>query len=162
MRSLVALMMMLLGLAGCVSATDPGPSNIYVMRHLQKGSGEDPPLSAEGTANAQRLIGFFKSDPPRTIFVSTTRRSRETTAPLTAALGLTALPYDPRDSAGLASRVAATKGTILIVGHSNTVPDIIHKLGGAAPPPLAETDYGDIWKISGADRRVTRLTLGEN
>jgi broad specificity phosphatase PhoE len=132
------------------------------MRHLQKGSGEDPPLSAEGTANANRLIGFFRADPPQAIFVSTARRARETAAPLAAALGLTAIPYDPRDSSGLASPVAATKGTILIVGHSNTVPGIIQELGGAAPPPLAETDYGDIWKISGADRRVTRLRLGGN
>jgi broad specificity phosphatase PhoE len=132
------------------------------MRHLQKGAGEDPPLSAEGAANTQRLVSFFKADPPRAIFVSTARRARETAAPLAAALGITATPYDPRDSAALASAVAAASGTILIVGHSNTVPEVIQRLGGTAPAPLADSDYGDIWKISGPERTVTKLRLGGN
>jgi broad specificity phosphatase PhoE len=158
-RILALLLLILLGAAACATAGAPSLPDIYVMRHLQKGAGEDPPLSPEGAANAQRLVQFFKSDPPRAIYVSTTRRARETAEPLAAALRLSLKTYDPRDSAGLAAAVAGEKGPVLIVGHSNTVPDIVAKLGGAAPPPLTDGDYGDIWKIGGRSRAVTKLRI---
>jgi broad specificity phosphatase PhoE len=158
-RILTALLLILLGSAACVSAAAPSASGIYVMRHLQKGTGEDPPLSPEGAANAQRLVALFKADPPGAIFVSTTRRARETAAPLAAALGISMTPYDPRDSAALVQAVAAEKRSILIVGHSNTVPDIIARLGGAAPPPLGEGDYGDLWRIDSRTRATVKIRL---
>jgi broad specificity phosphatase PhoE len=158
-RLLAALMLIAFGGVACVSTATAPPQSIYVMRHLQKAAGEDPPLSAEGEDNARRLVAFFKSDPPAAIFVSNTRRARETGAPLARALQVAATTYEARDAAGLISAVAREKGTVLIIGHSNTVPDIIQRLGGAAPPPLADSDYGDIWKISGPDRKVIRLRL---
>jgi broad specificity phosphatase PhoE len=158
-RILALWLLILLGAGACATAAAPSPPHIYVMRHLQKGAGEDPALSPEGAANAQRLVQFFRSDPPRAIYVSTTRRARETAEPLAESLKLGLKSYDPRDSAGLAAAAAGEKGPVLIVGHSNTVPDIIAKLGGAAPPPLSDTDYGDVWKIGGRDRSVTKMRI---
>jgi broad specificity phosphatase PhoE len=160
-RILGALLLILLGSAACMTAA-PSPPSIYVMRHLQKAGGDDPALSAEGAANAQRLVRFFKADPPRAIYVSTARRARETAEPLAAALRLSLKSYDARDSAALAGAVGGEAGSVLIVGHSNTVPDIIAKLGGAPPPPLSDTDYGDVWKISGRGRAVTKLRIESN
>ena len=39
------------------------------------------------------------------------------------------------------------EGPVLIVGHSNTVPDIIEGLGGVRPGPLEHPDFGDIWTV---------------
>ena len=163
-----------LALAGCApSVREAGPETaradagqpavaapeVYVMRHLQRGDGPDPALSDEGRRNAARLASALAGDPPRAIYVSTTRRARETAAPLAAALGLMVKEYDPADSAALVARVAREPGKVLIVGHSNTVPDIVERLGAARPAPLAETDYGDIWHV--ADGKVRRRRLGE-
>jgi phosphohistidine phosphatase SixA len=93
--------------------------------------------------------------------VSATRRAQETAAPLAARFGLTAKIYDPRDTPGLVARVAAEPGTVLVVGHSNTVPDIVEQLGGTRPGPLAETDYGDVWRISRADKQTVRMRIGQ-
>jgi phosphohistidine phosphatase SixA len=159
-RPLAALM--LLALAACSTTPPPprGPS-FYVMRHLQKAEGEDPTLSAEGRANARRLIGFFVADPPRVVYVSTTRRAGETAAPLAKKVRAKVRRYDPGDTNGLVARVLTERGPVLVVGHSNTVPEIVEKLGGERPAPLAETDYGDIWHLWGTPRRTERLRVGD-
>jgi phosphohistidine phosphatase SixA len=153
---------LLLWLAACATAPPAeAPSSIYVMRHLQKGEGQDPALSEEGRANAGRLATLLGRDRPAAIYVSATRRAQETAAPLAARLGVTPTTYDPRDTPGLVARVAAEPGTVLVVGHSNTVPDIVEQLGGTRPAALAETDYGDVWRISRADKQTVRLRIGQ-
>jgi broad specificity phosphatase PhoE len=149
----------LLALSACATTPHtPAAPSVYVMRHLQKEAGSDPGLSAEGRANAERLVAFFAKDPPAAIYVSTTRRAQETAAPLAARLRLTPKPYDPRDTAGLVARVKAEAGTVLVVGHSNTVPEIVAGLGGARPPDLAETEFGDVFRV-GRDGRVEHMSL---
>jgi broad specificity phosphatase PhoE len=159
-RPLAALLLLLL--AACQTTPEPprGPS-FYVMRHLQKGEGQDPALSVEGHDNARKLIGFFAADSPRVVYVSTTRRARETAAPLARKLRLKVRSYDPGDTDGLVARVLAERGSVLVVGHSNTVPEIVARLGGERPAPLAETDFGDIWHLWGTPRRTERLRVGD-
>ncbi|HEX9948430.1 MAG TPA: phosphoglycerate mutase family protein [Allosphingosinicella sp.] len=157
-RPLAALL--LFAASACATtATEPAAPDFYVMRHLQKAEGPDPGLSAEGSANAQRLIALLGSRKMRAIYVSTTRRARETAAPLATKLGLAAKEYDPTDTAGLIGRVAAEAGPVLVVGHSNTVPEIVERLGGKRPAALAETDYGDVWHVWGEPRRTERLRV---
>ena len=157
-RSLAALLC--LALAACETMPPPrtGPS-YYVMRHLQKADGPDPGLSAEGQANARRLIGFFATDRPRVIYVSTTKRALETAEPLASRVGAKIRRYDPADTPQLIARVSAERGPVLIVGHSNTVPEIVARLGGERPAPLAETDYGTIWHLWGAPIRTQAVLL---
>jgi len=135
------------GLLSLAAALPAAAAEYYVMRHLQKADGPDPALSPEGAANAARLATWFKSHPPKVIYVSTTRRARETAAPLAARLKLQVREYDPRDTPALIARVRAERGPVLIVGHSNTVPDIVEALGGSRPGDLLETDFGAIWHV---------------
>ncbi len=156
-RPLAALLLLALGACATTASEPPVPS-WYVIRHLQKAGGPDPALSAEGHANAQKLIAFFAADPPAAIYVSTTRRALETAGPLAAKLQVTVREYDPSDTPGLIARVKAEGGTVLIVGHSNTVPEIVARLGGARPADMAETEYGDIFRVR-RDGSVERLRL---
>ena len=139
-----------LALAGCAAFAAPPPAapDVYVMRHLQKGSGDDPGLSAEGQRSAERLAAWFGKAPPRAIYVSATRRARETAAPLAAKLHLVPKEYAPVDVAGLVARVREEAGPVLVVGHSNTVPEIVAALGVAKPEPIPDTAYGDIWHVA--------------
>jgi broad specificity phosphatase PhoE len=153
-------LLLLLALAACATAREPasGPT-FYVMRHLQKDAGSDPGLSAEGRANAERLAGWFGKVRPTAIFVSATRRARETAAPLAARLGIVPQEYQPLDVAGLVARAKAENGPVLIVGHSNTVPEIVAALGGEKPAPIAEEIFGQIWQIRGSPPRTEALQL---
>lgn len=158
-----AALLLLFGLAAC-ETTEPTPPrgpSYYVMRHLQKAEGEDPPLSEAGRANARRLIGFFAVERPRVAYVSTTRRAWETAAPMAKKLRVKVRRYDPADTAGLVARVLSEKGPVVIVGHSNTVPEIVERLGGERPAALAESDYGDVWHLWGTPRRTELLRVGD-
>jgi broad specificity phosphatase PhoE len=137
------------------------PATIYIMRHLQRDAGADPSLNATGQANAARLAGWFGRDKPKAIFVTPYKRTRETVAALAARLGVTPREYDPRDTAKLVEAVRAEKGSVLIVGHSNTVPAIAHALGGAEAPELADDDYGRIWIVKEGGKSVTVVPLSE-
>jgi len=153
---------LLVAFASAVSpaATTVQP-NIYVMRHLHTPAGvSDPDLTAEGMKYAQAVSKSFERDPPSVIYVSSTKRAQQTAAPLAERLKLTPKIYDPRDTPGLIAAVSAETGTVLIVGHSNTVPDIVEKLGGQRPADLTHEDFGDIWHIAGPEKTTTRVRLG--
>jgi phosphohistidine phosphatase SixA len=155
--------LLLLFMLGASATAAPQPiADYYVMRHLQKGVGPDPGLTEEGRANARRLVRFFRArgSLPRAIYVSDSHRSHETAAPLAAALHLTPVEYKMSDTpAMIAARVRAGPAKALIIGHSNTVPEIIEQLGGTRPPPLTETDFGDIWHVWGRPARTSRKSL---
>jgi broad specificity phosphatase PhoE len=150
----------LLVLASACATTPPTPAPSYfVVRHLHTPAGErDPDLTEEGRRQAALLANRFGEDRPAAIYVSHFKRSQQTAAPLAARLGLTPIVYDPADTPALVARVRAGPRPALIVGHSNTVPDIVAQLGGPRPPPLVHEDFGDIWRIE-ADGTTTRSRI---
>jgi phosphohistidine phosphatase SixA len=137
----------LAALAALVAVPAFAQPTVYVMRHLEKATGEDPALSPAGRRNAARLPALLGATPPAAIYVSKTRRARETAAPLAAALRLSPRDYELGDTPALVARVRAETGVVLIVGHSNTVPEIVALLGGRRPADIPEDRFGDIWRV---------------
>jgi len=151
MRILIALLLTLLP---ATAYAQPAAHPVYVMRHLNMPAGEpDPDLLPEGRAAAVALADLMETDAfqgarrPVAIYVSDFKRTRQTAAPTAARLALNVTVYDPRDTAGLLARVRAEPGPVLVIGHSNTVPDIIAALGGTRPAPLVHEDFGDLWVV---------------
>ena len=143
------LLALLPALAACATTPPPAQPTYFVMRHLHTPQGErDPDLTAEGRAAAERLVQMFVRERPAAIYVSSFKRSQQTAAPLAARLGLTPILYDPADTPGLVARVRAGPWPVLIVGHSNTVPDIVQQLGGPRPADLTHPDFADVWRIA--------------
>jgi broad specificity phosphatase PhoE len=131
---------------------------IYVVRHFDTPAGErDPDLLPPGTARAERLAKWFRGKKLKAIYVSDFRRTRQTAAPLAAARGITVETYDPRDTPAIVARAKAANAPVLIVGHSNTVPDIVAQLGGTRPPDLKHEDFGDLWIIAGGKSKQVRI-----
>ena len=93
----LALLLLIVPLAGCASQTAPAAvtavepmaqvPTIYVSRHMRKGEGDDPSLSAAGAEEAVRLATLLKDRGIAAIFVTPTKRSRETAQPLATATG---------------------------------------------------------------------------
>lgn len=155
MKSLVAALFLMLSALATPSAADAQPlqasvrvdAPVFVIRHFQKGAGADPSLTAEGGANAQRLAVMLKDKGIKAIFATSTRRAMETGEPLAKTLGLQVTPYDPSNVAALAAAVRAAGGPVLIVGHSNTVPELVALFGGARPAPIGDDDYGTLFEV---------------
>lgn len=121
---------------------------IFVTRHMQKAEGNDPPLSSEGAAAATRLADALAGKGVTAIFATQTLRAMQTAAPLASRTGVPITPYDPGDPQALVTTIASNNtGAVLIVGHSNTVHDLVDRLGGTPPPPLSEHDYGRVFVI---------------
>jgi phosphohistidine phosphatase SixA len=142
-------------LAACATAAQQPEPAFYVMRHLQKGTGEDPGLTEQGRSCAARVAEELAGSGIRAIFASRTKRAQETAAPTASRLGVAPAPYDPRDTPGLIAQVRAQPGSVLVVGHSNTVPDIVQGLGGARPGDLTEDRYGEVWRVARPSGEVT-------
>jgi broad specificity phosphatase PhoE len=161
MRSIFVALAIALVPVGGWAATPPPAQHIaadhpvFVVRHLQKGEGADPSLTAEGAANAQHLAAMLKGKGIVAVFATPTRRAMETGEPLAKMLGIAVTPYDPAKPAILAAKVTAAGGPVLVVGHSNTVPDLIQLFGGARPAPLSEQDFGTVYAIEPGGEVVT-------
>src|SRR4051794_2566520 len=129
---------------------------VLLARHTEKevSSIQDPPLSAEGEQRAERLAQMFgrgtgvgKID---AIYVSDARRAQQTAAPLAARLGKKVIVVPAADLKGLVSRVMHEHdgGTVLIVGHSNTAPELIHELGDIDVPAIGDDEYDTLYVLS--------------
>ena len=134
-------------------ATQPpatGPSFV-VVRHAEKMTGDprDPVLTDAGHARAVALAASLADVPLIAIYATAYRRTQQTAAPSARTHGLTVLTYDARQpAADFVARLKRTHhhGTVLVVGHSNTVPDIAAALCVCVVAPMNEAEY---------DRRLT-------
>ena len=131
-------------------------TTVIVIRHAEKALGSlvDPPLTEAGEARAEllaRMFGDAKS-PGRidAIYVSPVLRSRLTAAPLAARLGMTpvAASAGPKE---LARRVLQEHegGRVLVVGHVDTVPQIVAALSGHdIIPAIDAAEYGTMYIVT--------------
>jgi broad specificity phosphatase PhoE len=127
---------------------------VVLVRHGEKAEGNDPELSAAGQARAQALMGELKGMRLTRILATPPKRTQQTGAPTAAAAGLTVEPVS-LEGGGVAhiARVAAevrkakAGETVLVVGHSNTVPEIARALGDPAPVALTDCDYDSLTVI---------------
>jgi broad specificity phosphatase PhoE len=122
---------------------------IYLVRHAEKDmslSTDDPELSAEGKARAERLHYQLKDAGITRIFSTDTRRTRSTAAPLAGGIARTVEVYG-KDSEAFARGLLDLKGErILVVGHSNTVPEILNAFAGAGLYKADEA-YGNLFVV---------------
>jgi broad specificity phosphatase PhoE len=161
-KHLVAL---LTAVALAVPAAAMAQRLVYVVRHAERADGgmppagvtkPDPPLSEAGKARADKLASMLAVSGVTAIYVTEYVRTQQTAAPLAAALKLkpTAIP-----SSGTADLVARLKADhrndiVLIVGHSNSVPEIITALGGP-PVTIADDEYDKLFIVVPATGAMT-------
>lgn len=132
---------------------------VIVVRHAERAdagaidsgmtaAAPDPELSAAGKARAQALAAMLKDAGVTAIYTTEFRRTKDTAAPLADALKITSEVVSSRDQAALIAKIKAhTKGAVLVVGHSNTVPAIIKALGGAAVT-VGESEYDSLFFVA--------------
>ena len=134
---------------------------IYLVRHAEKADDgtNDPPLSEAGERRAATLARMFADAGLTAVHTTAYRRTRATAAPIAAALGLTPREYDARALEAFAQRLAGAGGRHLVVGHSNTTPELVRLLGGTAEP-MAESEYGRFYEVTIAADGVHTVVLG--
>lgn len=164
MRRLFLLLIPLL-LAACATspATQDG-ARFIVVRHAEKATDDprDPSLSEAGHARAQALARRLQDVPLRAIYVTEFRRTQQTAAPSAAAHGLVPIEYAAKgDAAAFAARLRQMRanGSVLIVGHSNTVPGIVAALCACDVAEMDESEYDRVSIVDIPADRAPRLTV---
>lgn len=149
-------------LAGCASAPRAQTVATFVLvRHAEKAADDarDPSLSDAGRARVARLVARLHDHRIVAVYATAFRRAQQTAAPVAADHGLAVVTYDAaQPAADLARALRRTypAGTVLVVGHSNTVPALAQALCGCTIGPTADSEYGRRIAVSvRSDGRVT-------
>jgi broad specificity phosphatase PhoE len=133
-------------------------TTVVVIRHAEKAPNaiSDAPLSPPGEQRAVRLAQMFgdgeKFGRVKKIYVTDTRRAQQTVAELAQRLGIKAEIVDAKArSSDLARRVLRENrgGLALVVGHSNTVPEIVAALAHANNvPSIADEEFDTMYVVT--------------
>ena len=126
---------------------------VFVVRHAEKASagGKDPELSAAGRKRAEALARVLKDSQITSVFVTEFKRTQQTAAPTARAAHLTPAVVPTGDISGLVSKLRALNGNALVVGHGDTIPDLMKALGITTPVTIPEDDYTEIFLLSLSD-----------
>jgi broad specificity phosphatase PhoE len=125
----------------------------YVVRHGEKepagaNMSADVSLSALGEDRAQALKHALKNKHIQYVYSTNTVRTKATVRPLAETLGVNLETYDPRDTTFVDRVKKRGKGNAVIVGHSNTVDDIVNRfMGNKVLSDLPDNAYGDLFII---------------
>lgn len=152
------------------STTPAGATTVILVRHAEKVDGPgDVGLSPTGETRAQLLAETLADAGVDAVVTTQYRRTRETVEPLTTRSGIMPEVVPAGSSAidahldAIAAAVGRLHGrTVLIVGHSNTIPLIARRLGVAAPN-LTDSEYDHLWIVTlrhGAEPSIVRAHYG--
>ena len=144
--------------------TVPAPTMVVLVRHAEKEAvGDDPILTATGRERAERLAHVLAEGGLDAVYASQFRRTQETAEIVASAIGIDVSIVDARDVEGLATRIQAEHAgqTVLVVGHSNTVPAVVRALGAEASE-IPEDEYDDLFVVfvDGEGARAVHLNYG--
>jgi broad specificity phosphatase PhoE len=137
------------------------PIAIYLVRHSEKMAGQDPELTPQGRERARAIAAILHRAGITAIFSTPTVRTRQTAAPLAQQTGLTVQTYDPAAPKALVEKVRGLSGAVLVVGHSNTLPELVRLFGGAPGSDIADDEFDRLYQLlPDADGRVRTILLG--
>ena len=129
----------------------------YIVRHAEKvttdGSNmmtNDPALTEAGKERAEALKEILASKKISYIFSTNTTRTKNTAEPTRAYFKLVTELYAPVPDTVFINKLKSLKKNTLIVGHSNTVDDVINKMCGSIkiPGDLKNNKYDNLFICS--------------
>jgi len=123
-------------------------STIFIVRHAEKADAtKDPDLSEAGRARAEALAKTLRDANVTAIYATEFKRTQQTAAPLAKVLGITVTTLPAKHNAALMAKLRASNGSVLVVGHGDTIPDLIKALGISDPINIAENDYDNLFAV---------------
>jgi broad specificity phosphatase PhoE len=110
----------------------------------------DGVLSEAGERRAQVLARVLRDAGVTAIYTSTLKRTIQTAEPLAKALGIVPVAVSSVQATLDMVRERDKTGVVVIVAHSNTVPQFLKGLGYAAEVKIGEREHDDLFVITPA------------
>ena len=149
--SIMRILIIAVGLFAMSSICD-AQQTIFIVRHADKADNSvDPPLSPNGKARAKDLAKLLRNANVTAIYTSQFQRAIKTAEPLADKLGLEIKKEFTGDPASFAKLLAKQNpvGNVLVVGHSDTVPELLKSLGHSPSPPIqiSEVEFDNLFMV---------------
>ncbi len=143
-----------------ISEAQPA-ATVFLVRHAEKTMEKnDPALTTQGRQRADLLADTLQDAGITRIYSSDYIRTRDTAAPLAKHLGLTVKLYDAGNLDAIAETLKMEGGRTLVVGHSNTTPQLVELLGGEGGEPIVEaTEYNRLYIVTRSKNGEVGTTL---
>ncbi len=136
-------------------------SVVILVRHGEKvDESRDAALSTAGRARALALSAMLKDAGIEAVYSTDTIRTRETARPTADRISKPVEIYDGDELPVFAKALRERGGRVLIVGHSDTTPELVQHLGGDPGPPIASHEYDRMYVLTlSADGKASTLCL---
>lgn len=136
-------------------------STIYVVRHGEKaGTSGDVPLSGDGLQRAETLKDSLRGKKITAVYSTNFKRTQQTAAPTATLFGKLVEVYNNGDSL-MQVLVNRKSASILVAGHSNTVPQMLRAIG--VQPTFAgnipDNQYDNLFIVTIKWARTKTVTL---
>jgi len=144
-----------------VAVNAAAQSQVFIVRHAEKAAipagatpmmAEDPDLSVAGQERAASLAGSLRDAGVTAIYATQYKRTQQTAAPLAKALGLTVNIVPSGDLPALLEKLSTLSGNVLVVGHSNSVTEIVKGLGVPTAITLTDGDYDNLFVVTRGEK----------
>jgi len=163
MRVLIAALFTVL--AGAGAPAGAADQVIFVVRHAERAASapappagntppghpmmaDDPPLSPAGQARAARLATILGSAGIQRIYTTEFKRARQTAVPLANKVKVQPVLAAAMDPAPLVAQLRkGGRGNVLVVGHANTIPDLLKKLGVKEGVTIGDDEYDNLFVV---------------
>ncbi len=131
------------------AATAAKATTIYLVRHAEKaGPSGDVELSEAGQKRAECLARTLADADLQAIYTTEFKRTKATAAPAAGRTKLTPTVVPGAETKQLVAALLKETGrSVLVVGHSNTVPMIIEALG-AGKVSIKDEEYDHLYVVT--------------
>ena len=154
-----------------LSAVDQPALTLILVRHAEKEivppENKDPDISLAGQQRAELLARMFVATGVELIYATQYKRTQQTVKPLADKLSLKVTQVEARKTDELVKDIR-TRGVgkvIFIVGHNNSVPEVIAAFGGPKLPIIPETEFDNLFILtvqSDGSAKLLKLKYGSS
>lgn len=159
MRCFLLIAVVAISLSACTTTT------YYISRHAEKAGGmsADPSLTTTGEQQAEALRSFLRDKKIGAVYSTNYLRTKATAQPAAADANMPVRLYNPAGGVALVDSLkSANRKNVLIVGHSNTVDDLVNRfVGSNTYSDLPDSEYGSLFvvKKQGDNYKAEKITL---
>lgn len=133
------------------------PTKIYLIRHAEKADATaNTELSEDGKLRAENWAQYLKSKKIAAVYSTDYNRTLQTATPIAKLAGVEVQKYSHRelDLKKFADRHSGE--TIVVVGHSNTIPCYVNTaIGVKKYDDILETEFGTIFEVTFENNTAT-------
>ena len=146
-------------LGACTLSARSDETVVILVRHADRIEGTDA-LTPAGKARGEELVHVLEKAGLTAIVHSDAARATQTAAPVVAATKLVPVALPGGNTEAFAREILGKHagGTVLVVGHSNTVPKIVAALGGPELPDIDGAEFDTLLVLTLGAGRAPRLT----